>query len=143
MKNPSLVKAVFSRATPFCKQDFIDVFQIFESSQFRPERFGTFEPLRTMWGVEEEFLLACKQEMQGYFGTIILHRKRPKFLFNFVILFGPKAKAHNVWLNDVLASDVGGEQCPILLDFLDLIFETLNMDYGFVCTNGEYAVEYL
>lgn len=139
----SHVKAVLSRATPFTLQDFRNAFHLFDSWHLAPQRFGVVEPLRTKWGSEKEFLDLCHREVTKHFGTVIVQRKKPEYLFNFVIKFGPNSKCHSLWLDYVNPNEFGGERCCTVIDFLDGIFDALNMDYGFLCSYGEYDAKNL
>ena len=53
--------------------------------------------------------------------------------------YGPKMKNHFLSIFQAKCEDFGEEEVPFLFELADQLFEQLNFDYGFVCSEEEYA----
>ena len=121
------------------------VYEIFDSSSFRPDRYDRFEPIRRSWGDKSEFSLMWQQSAKAFFGMMMMQRRKPPSFWSSVTFeFGPNRKAdnkppyHEISVRNVAEKHCVGETRSQFISLCDNLFTSLEMDYGFLCLDSEY-----
>lgn len=136
----SQLVANFFRASPFTTEDGSKFYDLLDRWHYAPSRFGTSEPLGNMWGGKSLFTDLFSSQLKSYFGIIMCSRKvRPAYGIHTMFLYGPRAKHHGIAMYDVKLDDFEDDECAELLQFTDAMFETIKLDYGFICADDYFA----
>jgi hypothetical protein len=134
------LKAMFFKRKPCNDLRFADsLYEIMDQSNFRPDRFNDCEPVRKSWEERDLFRRMWMEQSSRFFGTMITDRKKKPKISSIVYLeFGPKAKCHCISLFGLDSEKVGPTTLDDLIALGDQLFEALELDYGFMCSDGEY-----
>jgi hypothetical protein len=114
------------------------LYDILDRWRFRPSRFNDVEPIRNDWGDREKFLQQFYANCRESFGTLLVKWTKPKLDAMVMWSRGPRAKSHCISIYQAKPKDLGGAGVPYLLEIADQLFDQLNCDYGFACTDAEY-----
>jgi hypothetical protein len=114
------------------------LYEIFDSFDYPPSVFDKFEPIKKPWSKKHDFFKAWKQQSQQFFGQVLIQRKKQvAYHADIMFQFGQNRKLdnkppyHGISVYQIKESDCTGES-------RDQLFSELNMDYGFICSSGEY-----
>lgn len=128
------------KSTPLSAPGFADSFyDALDRSNFRPDRFSDCEPIRNRWGDKQLFRLLWMEQNTRFFGTVLTQTKNnPKISSSTYISYGPNEKSHRISFFGLETEKAGPTAVDDLLALGDLLFQSLDLDYGFACTVDEY-----
>lgn len=114
------------------------LYELLDKWRYRPTKFNEFEPLCNSWGERQKFLDQFRCNRGRSFGTLITKWTKPRFYLHVTWLHGPREKCHSLSIYQAKLKDFGKCNAPFLLELSDQLFDQLDFDYGFACSNDEY-----
>lgn len=138
--NPTVaLKVNLFRAVPFDLDFGEKIHTLFSTWKYPPNKFGISEPLRNSWTDDSKKFLHCwREELKRYFGTMMMERTlKSRWESMAVIQYGPREKNHYLSLFGISDKEFSSASDEIL-SFCDHLFDELQFDFGFFCTDDEY-----
>lgn len=135
------IQLTLFKRTPLNDPRFADsYFDVIDQSNFRPDRFNDCEPVRKRWGDRDLFRQLWMEQTGRFYGDVLTHKKtKPKIHSSVTFLYGPREKCHMISFYEMETEKAGPNAADDLLVVGDRLFQSLELDYGFACTDDEYT----